>query len=331
MIIYQQNTQKRRGEIVKLDELSKIVEELNVYGGKADVESVKRVLTELGYDFGNVYQELEMRSRFVDSHQDVSYANDKLNLHSHDFYEVLYCRSNSSIQYLVGTQRYRLQRGDIVFVPPGMGHRPILEAEMAEPYYREVLWISTEFMREIVSLFDDTEMLHWEKEHHLVRTEGTRWERLGDYFHAGVREAEQRAWGWQAALCGNTTQLLVMMGRALKDRGNMMPGAEKPELLDEVVNYIEANLSEKIVLAEVAKRFWVSESTISQTFRQKMDVSFHHFVTQRRLIAAKSMILEGQPMDKVSERVGFADYSTFYRAFKHEYGISPRQYRSLAQ
>lgn len=314
---------------MKLDELNRIVAELSALEGEVDIKQIKRTLAEMGYDFGNYYQELEMRSRFVDSHQDISYVNDKLNLHSHDFYEILYCKSNSGIQYLVGTQRYRLQRGDIVFVPPGIGHRPILETEMAEPYHREVIWISTEFMQGIIPLFEGS-ILQGEREHHLVRTAGTRWERLGDYFHAGVQEAERRAWGWQAALCGNTTQLLVMMARALKDSGNILPGAEKPELLDEVVNYIEANLGEKIVLADVAKRFWVSESTISQTFRQKMDVSFHHFVIQRRLIAAKSMILEGQPMDKVSEAVGFADYSTFYRAFKHEYGISPRQYRNIA-
>ena len=120
-----------------------------------------------------------------------------------------------------------------------------------------------------------------------------------------------------------------MLERALQDNGGMTLGAEKPELLDEVVNYIEANLAEKITLSDAAKRFWVSESTISQTFRQKMDVSFHHFITQRRLIAAKSMILEGMSMDEVSARVGFADYSTFYRAFKQEYGISPRQYRKM--
>ena len=30
-------------------------------------------------------------------------------------------------------------------------------------------------------------------------------------------------------------------------------------------------------------------------------------------------------------RVGFSDYSSFYRAFKQEYGISPRQYRALQE
>lgn len=313
---------------MKLDELHRILKEIDVREGKVDIKRMEKLLTEMGYDYGNLYQEMEMRSRFVDSHRDVSFANDKLNLHSHDFYEVLYCKSNSGIQYLVGTERYRLQRGDIVFVPPGVGHRPILEAKMAEPYRREVLWMSPEFVREITPMFEGSAP-KWEKHHALLRTARTRWEVLGDYFDMGVKEAEQRAYGWQAVLCGNTIQLLVMLERALKDRGNASFGAEKPELLDEVMNYMEANLGEKITLEDVAKRFWVSESTISQTFRKKMDVSFHHFLTQRRLIAAKSMILDGVAMDEVSERVGFAEYSTFYRAFKQEYGISPRQYQKM--
>ena len=30
-------------------------------------------------------------------------------------------------------------------------------------------------------------------------------------------------------------------------------------------------------------------------------------------------------------QTGFGDYSGFYRAFKQEYGISPRQYRKLQE
>lgn len=328
MVQYKQNRQRKWGKIVKIDELYRAVKAMEARDGKIDANKVHELLAEMGYDEDNFYQEVAMQSRFIDAQRDISYGREKLNLHSHEFYEVLYCRSNSGIQYLVETERYRLQRGDIVFIPPGIGHRPILSAEMAEPYEREVLWMSTEFINGLECIFAERAP-KWGKSPILLRTAGTRWEVLGNYFHIGVKEAEQRAYGWQTALCGNTMRLLVMLKRALQDDGSVKLDAEKPELLDEVVNYIEANLAEKITLSNTAKRFWVSESTISQTFRQKMDVSFHHFITQRRLIVAKSMILEGTPMDEVSERVGFADYSAFYRAFKQEFGISPRQYRKM--
>lgn len=313
---------------MKIDELHRVLRESDAQEENMDMRNVRACLTRLGYDADNFYQEVEMQSRFVDAHRDVSYGTDRLNLHSHDFYEILYCRSNSGIQYLVGTERYRLQRGDIVLLPPGIGHRPLLYEDIAEPYDREVLWLGTEFVRSMVPFFLEGEPV-WRRRPCVLRTAGTGWEGLGEYFRLGTEEARQQAYGWQAALCGNTIRLLALLERALRDCGDGMPGAEKPELLDEVVAYIEQHLAEKITLSDAAKRFWVSESTICQTFRQKMDVSFHHFITQRRLIAAKCMILEGRTLETVSESVGFADYSSFYRAFRQEYGISPRQYRRM--
>ena len=88
---------------------------------------------------------------------------------------------------------------------------------------------------------------------------------------------------------------------------------------------------EKITLEDTAKHFYVSVSTITQLFRQKMGTSFYHCVTQQRLISAKALIGEGKALEDVSRAVGFADYSTFYRAFKQEFGISPRQYRKLQE
>ena len=48
----------------------------------------------------NFYQELEMDSPYVNTHRDVSYVPENLQLHSHSFYEILYCESGS-IQYLI--------------------------------------------------------------------------------------------------------------------------------------------------------------------------------------------------------------------------------------
>ena len=268
-----------------------------------------------------------MSDPFVETHRDVSYSNAQLTLHSHTFYELLYCRNNCGAEYLVGSDRYRLQKGDIVFVPPGISHRPLLPEHIEQPYERYVLWISQEFMDAFTQMFavEETQLSCGT----LLRTGDTKWELLGGYFRRGVWEAEHQAPGWQAAIVGNTITLLTLMGRGIRERTADLLKAEKPDLLNEVMNYIELHLNEKISLEETAKHFYVSVSTITQLFRQKMGTSFYRCVTQRRLIAAKVRIGNGESLEDVSRAVGFSDYSSFYRAFKKEYGITPRQYTQL--
>jgi len=107
--------------------------------------------------------------------------------------------------------------------------------------------------------------------------------------------------------------------------------AEEPELPDRVMSYIERNYRNALSLNDVAKAFFVSSSTVSHLFKQRIGVSFYRYVTQRRLIAGKSLIEKGVPMEAVAAQVGFPAYSGFYRVFKREFGISPRQYRELCR
>lgn len=312
---------------MKLHEVRLFSETNELYN--QDPSAIQDALKKQGYDLSSIYQELEMSSRFVDTHMDISFGDIPVNLHSHSYFEMVYVLSNSGTQYLVDAKRYRLQRGDIILVPPGIGHKPLFPAELAEPYRRIVLWVSTDFidsMKQIIK-FNDTETFH--ENIYLLRTAGTPWEYLGTYFQNGLKEAQEKNVGWETALYGNTMQLFTNFYRALLDSNAHPASTEKPELLDEVVSYIESHLNDKISLSDTAKRFFVSESTIGQIFQKKMHVSFYHYVTQRRLIAAKSMILEEANLDTLSEKVGFSDYSTFYRAFKKEFGISPREYRNL--
>lgn len=286
------------------------------------------LIRQMGLDPSNLYQELEMSSRFVDTHRDVSQPSDRVQFHSHTFYEILFIRSGTGVQYLVGSDRYVLQRGDVVIIRPGLGHRPLLTGDLPEPYRRDVLWLSPEFVEGVTRMFSGE--LPVDRAPVLLRTAGTSWEEtLRERFRAGVREAEEKAPGWEAMVLGNTVQLLMLLIRTSMDRGGSPPHVEKPELLDEVLAYMERNLTQKLTLAEVAQRFFVSESRIGQVFREKMGVSFHRCLTQQRLIAAKNQIAGGVSLELVSEQVGFQDYSTFYRAFKQEFGISPRQYRKM--
>ena len=42
---------------------------------------------------------------------------------------------------------------------------------------------------------------------------------------------------------------------------------------------------------------------------------------------ARKLIFQGRTLESVGREVGYQDHSTFYRAFRQTFGMSPREYR----
>ena len=314
---------------MKLDDVRKLAAVVQPFTPEGQ-QQIHEYLRSIGIDPSNLYQELEMSSPFVNTHRDVTYTPQPVSLHSHSYMEILFCHNAADVEYLVGSDRYKLQKGDIILIPPGISHRPILPEHMEEPYVRDVLWINAEFLSSLEEVFPRASVAS-QSYTFLIRTAGTGWEHLGELFYTGVLEEERKKPCWEAVVMGNTLKLLAYLDRAYNDRAADRLKAEKPELLDKVTAYIEDHYAEHITVSDLAHRFYVSDSSISHQFKQKMGVSIYHYVTQRRLISAKNLIAKGMAMEQVAVQVGFSDYSAFYRAFRQEYGISPRQYRNLQE
>lgn len=315
---------------MKLDEIRNLVPSMEKPATQDQQRRMLEYLLSVGIDLSSSYQELEMSSPYVDTHRDSTFSNSMVQLHSHNFYEILCCTNTCGAEYLVGSKRYRLQKGDIIFVSPGVSHRPILPEQMLEGYSRDVLWLSTEFLQLLAR--NSPELVPAQpRRTDLLRTADSQWAFLPELIHKGVLEYEAQLPGWRSVVIGNALAVVAHLSRAFSDECATIPKEEKPELLDRIMAYIEKHYASDISLSDTARHFYVSESTVSHLFKEKMGVSFYHCVTQRRLIAAKELIVKGELLEAVGEQVGFSDYSAFYRAFKGEYGISPRQYRKMQQ
>ena len=101
----------------------------------------------------------------------------------------------------------------------------------------------------------------------------------------------------------------------------------KTDKLEKIIEYIDRHLSEKITLQNVADYCGISVSTLTKLFQQRMALSFHQYLTRRRMVAAVPLLLTDVPLESICQQVGYSDYSSFYRAFKQIFGVSPREFR----
>lgn len=296
------------------------------------MQKVYQVIQGLDSSKGNLYQQLPMFQQGAQINHDISYTADTVELHSHTFYEILFICQGENVQYLWNNNRYRLQKGDIMLIPPGVTHRPLFASELKEPYERYALWIEPNFFKSHAAQFP---VLDYALEQcrladsGLLRSTPATYSGLFAGFNTLWLEQEGRRFGWEAAVALGAVHLMIHISRTFYYRNASVAQTESRSLFDEVFQYIDTHLCEKLTLEHIASQFHVSTSTISHLFRKQLDVSFYHCVIQRRLINAKNKILQGMSLQDVWEACGFTDYSSFYRLFKKEYGISPREFRTL--
>lgn len=96
--------------------------------------------------------------------------------------------------------------------------------------------------------------------------------------------------------------------------------------LDDLFAYIHHHITEEITLEELEKVFYVSRYHICREFKKQTGQTVHSYITKNRLRMCKKYILEGLPITEVYKMVGFGGYNHFFRAFKQEFGMTPKEY-----
>ena len=82
---------------------------------------------------------------------------------------------------------------------------------------------------------------------------------------------------------------------------------------------------EKISIAELASLAGYSDYYLSRKFKEETGYSMHQYILEKRIQAARSLILTGVPATVASAECGFKDYSTFSRACKKILGKMPSE------
>lgn len=246
-------------------------------------------------------------------------------VHHHDFYEIYYLLAGE-VEYWVDGRVYRMKTGDLLLINPMELHRPMVKE--GSVYERIVLWIRKDFLEKIHSRDGALSDCFRLDIPNLIspgnRERSALTARMGDL----VREYYSKDYGGKLSAYGLFLQLMVQINRlVLRGKGREAQKQTFSPLVEKALQYIGENAGRNLTLEEIASACYVSKYHLSHTFAREMDLSVYRYVMLRRLLHARQLLLAGEPAGQVSAACGFSDYTSFYRAFKAEYGISPREFK----
>jgi len=256
-------------------------------------------------------------------------------VHHHDFYEVYFFLSGQ-VEYRVEGRIFHMEPGDLLLISPQELHQPLVEPGVR--YERIVLWINRDYLDSFTQLgvdltrcFDNTLPTHT----NLIRPSSVERSDVRMHLRRLVRESYGNDYGSRLCATGILLQFMTELNRLAlqseKERNQAEESEESSPLVTQVLAYIGEHYNEELSLDDLAERFYVSKYHLSHEFSRVVGTSVYRYIMLKRLLIARQMIMEGSAPGTVYSICGFGDYANFYRAFKDEYGVSPRACQKLKE
>jgi len=254
----------------------------------------------------------------------------KVDVHSHDYYE-FYFFLEGNVEMQIGEKLYPVRYGDIMLIPPHLPHRPIIKSQETS-YRRFVFWISQEYCNHLLQSSPDYAyiMQHVEIEkHYIFHTDQIAFNAVQSKLLRLLEEMRSNKFGRDAQIAICINDLVLNLNRLAYEQNT--PKRKNPEymLYQQLEAYIEEHIEEDLSLETLAKKFFVSKYHIAHVFKDNIGLSIHQYISKKRLNHCRDAISGKMSITEAYHMYGFGDYSSFYRAFKKEYGISPKDYRDM--
>ena len=224
----------------------------------------------------------------------------KYKMHMHTYYEVLLFISGDA-DYAVEGNVYRLHPGDMMIMNKSESHHLVLRSDA--PYERLVVHFNV----------DDKPIRNFFKT-----------KPFGKNSHYKAAEVPDRWRFYLERICGMDQHfylfplLYEMMEVGLPKSEGVTDSAQK------IIEYINENIQEDLSLDALCNKFYISKAHLNRIFKKITGTTIWDYVTVKRLFFARKLISHGTNPTDAYLLAGFHDYTTFYKAYKKQFGESPK-------
>ena len=270
-------------------------------------------LTKLGYLNGD-FHFFHLRDTAGQEHE----------THYHEFAKIVIFLSGR-VDYLVEGVSYPLQPWDILLIGGHLAHKAIIDTGV--PYERVILYIDPAALEaagqdaDLMQCFRTAEA----RAFYLMRPAGRDQAKLSGILREMERAGASADFGARILERTYFYKLTVQLNRImLTDHtdAHITDLGYDPRIAD-VIAYINKNLDAELTVDFLAQRCYLSKYHFMRLFKQLTGYTVHSYVLQKRLLRATELLKSGETAADAAEHCGFRDYSTFQRAFKAEFGVTP--------
>lgn len=237
------------------------------------------------------------------------------NMHTHESYELYGFVSGKGTYWVEGTS-YALECGDILIMRPAEAH--YIEVSDAEPYIRfsinfnAELFLSIDPNGKLLEPFNSRKIGTFNR----YRAKDFRSNAYSTFIKNITTDSGDR----RLQIITNLLPLLNEISCAF----DLTTETEAVKSLDNrIISYINRHISENITLDDICGKFYISKAQLCRIFKKATTSTVGEYITVKRLVNARQLILSGTSPTKAYLQCGFRDYSVFYRAYKKKFGMAP--------
>ena len=241
-----------------------------------------------------------------------------VNYHYHTFHKIVILLAGRA-NYAVEGERYALLPGDFVLVGRGSIHRPETDPETF--YERMILYISPEFLQTLGTETCNLEdcFRRAQQEFRYVYSGGGSIKALLLQLEQSLAETEYGAELLQRALF---TEFMVKLNRLTQRSPGVSAASGDPKIVA-LLQHINLHLTEPLPIEDLAAQFYISKFHLMRRFKQETGYTIHSYIAEKRLLLARELLRSGKSVQESCEKSGYADYSTFARAYRKRFGCTP--------
>ncbi len=238
-------------------------------------------------------------------------------VHNHDVWEIIFLKSGN-VSGVIGTNTYKLRKNSLIIFRPYIRH--CITVNSTSDYERyDIIFDDAVLSPGICKKIPrDLEVIDFSTNRYISDI----FAKL-DYYYKNLEPEEYKI------LLANAVEEIILNLSITPDENYNSGLREINPIVQRALDYIDANYTETISVADICNELFVTKSHLHHLFVEHLGVSPKRYINIRRLTRAQRLIRMGERPNDVYSDCGFLDYATFFRNYKALFGHTPKEEKDI--